>query len=516
MMKTLLFLTLFLCQTTLANASNKPAARWSVNACSVTIDCGDNALLIATVSAAERRYTLTWSTGQRAPVIKVAHSGRYTVTLKDSKGMIRARDTVVITLQNPVEASIKVRRSPSGDTLVAYPQYKYLPIYKYRWYRNDTLLRVSSPVYPRPVSGVYKVEVTGLMGCRDISAPLVYQKPDALTVDFSYTQGGCSGEELAFLPIVNTTDSIISYQWNFGDQQTSTVRDPVHQFIEGTYTVSLAVTTLGGLTDTVSRQVTIPPVPRWEVSIKQTPNACGDAVTLQVITSPEVDIIEWNGLPGPASITVDKSGKYTAFVYDSCFQFRGAAEVDVTVTPAFYAEIRRIPGVEGPDTLVAAVAGGEAFPTGIPPAGYFFTWYRYGAVVSAPEPWITPAVAGDYKVLIETPAGCSSLSGGYYYSPANAFRLGNLPPQNEPGATLSGVSIQAYPNPSSGQVYLKFDKPLDKQVTVQVLDMQGRIRYVRTTQQQLQLLDLSGSLPGQYFVRITGDGMQRILPLIIQ
>jgi len=48
------------------------------------------------------------------------------------------------------------------------------------------------------------------------------------------------------------TDPIVSYLWNFGDGNTSTEQNPVHLYHAGKFTVNLTVTSLTGLTDTIS------------------------------------------------------------------------------------------------------------------------------------------------------------------------------------------------------------------------------------------------------------------------
>ncbi|ACU63102.1 T9SS type A sorting domain-containing protein [Chitinophaga pinensis] len=511
MMRTLLLLTLLLCLTVNASATHKPV-RWSVQACSLIVNCGKNALLTARVTAPEPRYTISWSTGQRSPVIQVGRNGRYIVTLKDHQGIIRARDTINLLLKKPFEASIRLHSGATVDTLVAYPQNGRLTRYTYQWYRNDTLVKKgSSPRYVAPLAGMYKVAVTGITGCRDVSDTLTYRVSAPLSVDYTYKTASCSEQELAFTPVVTTTDSIVSYLWNFGDQSQVSIPNPVHGFAPGSYTVSLTVTSLAGQTGTVSKEIVIPPVTPWEVSILQHPNACGDAVELQVVTSPQARYFEWNGLPDRDRITVTRSGRYVVQVYDSCTVLRGTATVDVTVQTAFVAEIRIIPGVNSGDTLVAAVAGGAAFPTGIPPAGYYFTWYLNGTPIGGPEPWITDLVSGQYTVLIETQSGCSSLSAPFGYISGTALRLkaGNIP-------SADSGKVSAFPNPSLGQFNLRFDKPLEKRVIIQVYDMQGRVMYTRTTQQQQQLIDISGLPKGQYFINIIGDGERKTLTLLLQ
>ncbi|GLU44904.1 PKD domain-containing protein [Allomuricauda sp. NBRC 101325] len=69
---------------------------------------------------------------------------------------------------------------------------------------------------------------------------------------------------LAPLPIIfngsGSTDDVgvVSYEWNFGDGQSSTEADPTHTFVaSGVYTVVLTVTDGGGLLDTAEITVTV-------------------------------------------------------------------------------------------------------------------------------------------------------------------------------------------------------------------------------------------------------------------
>jgi hypothetical protein len=81
---------------------------------------------------------------------------------------------------------------------------------------------------------------------------------------------------------------------------------------------------------------------------------------------------------------------------------------------------------------------------------------------------------------------------------------------------LNGNKVKVYPNPSEGEVYLQFEKPLLKAVIIKVYSLDGRVVYTRTTTHQLQPLDLSNLPGGFYLVELTVDGKKKTLSLILQ
>lgn len=79
--------------------------------------------------------------------------------------------------------------------------------------------------------------------------------PDSPLAEF--TQTPVSGSEplaVAFTDQSYSYDGIVSWLWDFGDGSTSTLQDPVHEYIQdGIYTVSLTVTEADGSSATVTK-----------------------------------------------------------------------------------------------------------------------------------------------------------------------------------------------------------------------------------------------------------------------
>lgn len=78
---------------------------------------------------------------------------------------------------------------------------------------------------------------------------------------------------------------------------------------------------------------------------------------------------------------------------------------------------------------------------------------------------------------------------------------------NATAAELAG-RLKVYPNPSEAEFTISTPLPLSKETTLEVFDLQGRIKNVpvKTTAPHSYKLDLRSFSPGQYLVRITAPG----------
>jgi PKD repeat protein len=99
--------------------------------------------------------------------------------------------------------------------------------------------------------------VTGASSATDFETKQVWvgvnQNP---TADFAFTIDGLT---VIFTDQSSDTDGTIeSWSWDFGDGSTSTEQNPSHTYASaGTFTVTLTVTDNNGLTDPVSKDVTV-------------------------------------------------------------------------------------------------------------------------------------------------------------------------------------------------------------------------------------------------------------------
>lgn len=120
------------------------------------------------------------------------------------------------------------------------------------------------------VDGIFNVTLqeTSANGCvNSLTQPVtIYPKPTAL---FS-AAAVCSGVNSLFIDnsTVGGPDNITNWNWTFGDNATSAVQNPAHQFAsEQIYTDSLIVTTNNGCLDTFVLTNTVWPLPQVAFSV---------------------------------------------------------------------------------------------------------------------------------------------------------------------------------------------------------------------------------------------------------
>ena len=119
------------------------------------------------------------------------------------------------------------------------------PTYSFNTYGNHTVTLI----------------VSNSHGCQDTVVQTIFTDslPDA---NFSYTSG-CLGTETQFTDLSNTTGSSIStWQWYFGDGQSSTEQNPGHTYANsGSFNVKLVVTKPMGCTDSITKSIFIDSIP---------------------------------------------------------------------------------------------------------------------------------------------------------------------------------------------------------------------------------------------------------------
>lgn len=166
-------------------------------------------------------------------------------------------------------------------------------------YDSRTLYRYTlSNAFTYPTTGYFQVSATatspGSDGCngeQQIDYNLqVIEKPKAF---FTWTHSGCIADPVQFHDASNGLGSTVNrWSWNFGDNTTSQVKDPVKKYnTGGTFTVKESVITdIGCVADTTATiNISSQPVAGFNVS---TPY-CGNITFTDVSTIGSGNIVKW-------------------------------------------------------------------------------------------------------------------------------------------------------------------------------------------------------------------------------
>lgn len=170
------------------------------------------------------------------------------------------------------------------------------------WDFNDGAIESSpdttiSYIYTYPGSYIPKMILVDPNGCQVPIAGKDTIIVNSVTTNFSFLQKTiCDAGNVSFKDSSVSNDAITGYQWNFGDGNTSSLKNPTH-FYNGTGLKypSLIVTTQQGCTDTLRSTLPIKIVASPQIAIVASPNGCAPVnVTFnsrQVV--PDTSSISW-------------------------------------------------------------------------------------------------------------------------------------------------------------------------------------------------------------------------------
>lgn len=195
------------------------------------------------------------------PVGTFDNSGTYPIRLiiEDNAG---CRDTAIADVQvnpGPTAAFVPDNSTSCAALPVVYTATGGMGIIQWEWDFDNGSTGQGNPVSTvYPVSGTYSPSliVTDTLGCRDtlMAANTIFV--DSIVADFSAdVQVGCPPLLVAFTDN-SFSDTTLTYYWEFGDGNTSTLPNPSHVYnTPGTYIVQLIITNAIGCSDTIIGQV---------------------------------------------------------------------------------------------------------------------------------------------------------------------------------------------------------------------------------------------------------------------
>ncbi|MCX6291862.1 MAG: PKD domain-containing protein [Bacteroidetes bacterium] len=264
----------------------------------------------ATLDAGNTGSIYSWSTGDNTQSITVTDSGNYSVLVTNAAGCSALGSVNVIMagsfVTNPTVASIC---SGQSTTLNAGN-----PGCSYLWNTGETTQSIQVTT-----GGVFQVVVTDPNGCSVTVFSNVTLNPNPVG-DFRTTPA-CLGTNSVFTDSSTISSGTIqNYNWSFGDGYSSSLRNPVHHYLQtGTYQVTLTITSANGCTSTVTKPAVVNTLPVADYS--NTTVCLGQQTSFTDLSSLSTGSIStWNwsfgdgnhsGLQNPSNI-YGTAGNFTA------------------------------------------------------------------------------------------------------------------------------------------------------------------------------------------------------------
>lgn len=128
-------------------------------------------------------------------------------------------------------------------------------LWNFNWSNTEpsSTLQNTSYTYTYNGSPNIMLTVTNSHGCTANELQMIYTGPPQVSIGVINTQYTMACDSVHVQFMANTTDSIVSYNWDFTDGSYSTLAQPEHTFTqEGDFFVKLNYTTKNGCTGTVS------------------------------------------------------------------------------------------------------------------------------------------------------------------------------------------------------------------------------------------------------------------------
>jgi PKD repeat protein len=368
----------------------------------------------------------------------------------------------------------------------------------YQWFDCNTMMPVAGATgdtFDPDTTGTYAVAISH-QGCSDTSVCMFVQTPLA---DFvGDPTGGLPPLTVNFTDL--SIDNVTTWEWDFGDGNTSNLQNPTHEYTEpGQYPVRLEITGPGG-SDSIVKQNYIevlfdPPTADF------TGTPTGGMVPLQVqftdLTAGSVNGWFWTFGDGGVSVlqhpvhTYETAGVYTVALHVS--GPGGNGEMEKTDYITVYSDVLQA-DFEGDPT------------TGQAPLMVNFTDLSLGDI----ENWEWDFGDGD-TAEVQNPSHEYNYPGSFTVSltihgPAGSSTETKtdyiLIPVGTEENELEAIMI--YPNPVTDHLNIRFPDAARRILSLQTMD--GKQVWEKTTGSAGEIIDMSGIAPGVYSLLIETDG----------
>ncbi len=275
-------------------------------------------------------------------------SGDYTVTLTGTDLFNGCTATVTQTVHistNPIAQFLATPTNGCVPLTVQFTNQSTNATYQTWDFGNGNTSALMNPSFTFTAPGVYTVQLIAenVNGCADTVNQniTVYSLPvAAFTTSYNCT-------DPVTINFTNQTTGAISYSWDFGNGQSSSLTNPTETFTTpGNYTVQLTASNQYGCEHVYEEVITIYPLPTLTISANSVAECANVPITFSSLSS-NVDSIVWNMGDGTFisdtdfDYTYSANGNYSvsAIAYGSagCI-IQAFAQGSITIYPAVLAD----------------------------------------------------------------------------------------------------------------------------------------------------------------------------------
>ncbi len=260
-----------------------------------------------TVSGGTPPYTYEWSNGSTNQDISEIPAGQYFVIVSDSRACTQSAQFEIIR-QKPLSISVLAENDLNVYDKKLIRRFKanisggFSP-YHLHWSTGE-VKGENNEIMETNQSSVAELQVADSLGC---VSKLVFNVEIA-DVGIFYDQSDCSKFSYQFNALSSVIDDKnYSYFWDFGDGQFSSIRNPIHNFVNsGIYNVMLRVTA-GSNSSTFETAIVVSPLTK--LKLDREPKFCiGDSVTVKVLGA---KTYTWSNGSVNDNITISQAGEYS-------------------------------------------------------------------------------------------------------------------------------------------------------------------------------------------------------------
>lgn len=338
------------------------------------------------------------TSSQQNPVVTYTSAGTYNVCLMIETDL-GCRDTVC---QNVIINPIPVANFTLGNVCAGYPvtiNNTSTPpggISGWQWnFGNGQTSGNQNPAVSYGNSGTYTISLIAgdTLGCADTAIQQVTIYPSPIAAFTFAGNTACTGGQVSFS---NTSSgNIVSWNWNFGNGQTSTQQNPNVTFNNsGSYNVTLVVTSANGCVDSITQVINIAPPPVANAGLP-TSICVGQSATLQASGGVTY---QWSNGQTTSSISVNPSSTttYTVTVTDAS-GCQDTAQVVVSIIPPPVINVPAPQTICNGQSVILTASGGLTYQ-----------WNPTGDTTSSIL--VSPGSSTTYQVTGTNAAGCQASS----------------------------------------------------------------------------------------------------------